>query len=301
MLFFQGALGALGLLMPGIGAKAAAMWAAIFGPVGLVILAVALAATAIIVFWDEIVQAWEFAVGVMVGIIFGIVGIFQFVGKQIVAAWQATVDFLVDVIEGYVNLFKFVWGKIIGIVVAVFGFVAGIVSSVIDAIIDTIGGLIDLVGGALTTAFEFFGGVASTIGDAILTVFRFVASVIEKMIQFIRDAFELAVRVKNFVGSIGEDVTAIGFQELEKRRIALEVAGVEGAPPGEFNIPPSPIVAAATALAAPPPNVTVAGGKTEVTSNIKLELDGEVIANVVTKQLAEDGRRRSQPTAGGID
>ena len=66
-------------------------------------------------------------------------------------------------------------------------------------------------------------------------------------------------------------------------------------------IPISPVVATGAAPGPTQTIVTVAGGKTEVTSNIKIELDGEVVANAVTKQLAEDGRRRSQPTPGGID
>ena len=305
VLFFSGALGALGLLMPGIGAAAAVMWAAIFGPIGLIIIGVGLLATAIIIFWDDIVAAWRAAVDIMVGVIEDFVEFFRFVFNE-------TALFLETIANAWVDLWTAVFTaigqialKIGSVLIAPFVFAFKVVRSIIGGIVDVIGGLINLIGGALTSVFEFFGSIATAVGDAIVFVFQFVASVIEKIVEFLKDLRDIAEGVINAAKEAGGfvlgaiDVGGIKGGAKFVEREAARVSPVREAP---TLIPISPIVATAAASGRErATNVTVAGGTTEVTSNIKIELDGEVVANAVTKQLAEDGRRRSQPTPGGID
>jgi phage-related protein len=274
-------------------------------------LAVAAAAIAIIVFWDEIVAVWKAAVDIMVGVIEDFAEFFRFV-------WNETGAFLTGLFNLWLDAWKFLIGgfvtivsKIGSVLAAPFVFAFEVISSVIGGIVDAIGGLVDLVGGALTSAFEFLGEVATAVGDAIMFVFRLVQAVLEPIVAFLIKAKEIAGDVFDFVSDIGGSIVDFGAGIGEAAFDAfgdeggVTTAGSIAAGRGKFgagNVAPvSPVVATAGAGGPAETRVTVAGGKTEVTSNIKIELDGEVVATAVTKQLAEDGRRRSQPTPGGID
>lgn len=311
VLFFKGALGALLLLMPGIATAAAAMWTALFGPIGLIVLAIAALTAVIIIFWDDIVAAWQAAVDFMVGVIEDFVDFFRTLWNDTGAIIRGIISLYIDLWKGFLGVMKKFGLFLVDVLTFPYRMAFKAWKAIFEAVVDVMRGVADFVVGVFADAFEFLGEVATGVASSIMFVFGLVRTVLEPIVEFLREAAQLAKDVFGFASGVVGSVTGFGGDIGEG---LFNLVGGDGGVSdagtiaqgrrtfsGSSAIPTSPLVATGAQRGAGATTVTVEGGKTELTSNIRVELDGEVIATAVAKQNAEDARRRSQTTPGGID
>jgi len=157
-------------------------------------------------------------------------------------------------------------------------------------------------------AVEIFGGITSFVADNVISPiadgFEFLIGLIKDFLGFVDKAIETVKEVPGFLVS-GIDPAQILSEAQSQARAIRTREEIE-----ERRAEPTPAVAALqaqTAAAAAAgggggaPNVTVQGGRTELTSRITVELNDEVLAEAVEKQMVDDASRRSQAGPGGID